>query len=241
MKLYEFIDKTIFFPHYGILVVGDLHIGYEQELIESGISLPERQILDTISDFKKIIKEIENKRWKLKKIVFIGDIKHFFGYEQKENTNFSKILDFLKTKVSEKNIVLIKGNHDLAGFGLDLKNYYIYRNIAFVHGHKVYPEIFKKNINFIILGHLHPSVMLEDKNGVKKEIYKCFLEGKYKGKILIVLPSFLDFTEGTLINEYGEYYLESFSIIPKRYIINFNVYVVGENEVYQFGKVKNFI
>jgi metallophosphoesterase superfamily enzyme len=48
--------------------------------------------------------------------------------------------------------------------------------------------------------------------GVKKEIYKCFLEGKSRGKTSIIIPSFLDFTEGTLVNDYNEDYFESFSI-----------------------------
>ena len=54
MVEYEFISKTLFFPEKGILVIGDLHIGYEAMLRQSGILIPERQIKDLITDLKKI-------------------------------------------------------------------------------------------------------------------------------------------------------------------------------------------
>jgi metallophosphoesterase superfamily enzyme len=51
------------------------------------------------------------------------------------------------------------------------------------------------------------------------------------------MPSFLDFVEGTPVNDYKTDYIESFSIIPKKAILGFNVQVVGKDKVYDFGKV----
>ena len=82
-----FIGKSIFFPETGILAIGDLHVGYEHALIESGILIPEQQVKDIIEDLRKIIEEIKIKRFVLKKIVFLGDIKHYFNYEWKEKFN----------------------------------------------------------------------------------------------------------------------------------------------------------
>jgi len=104
-----FIGKSIFFPETGILAIGDLHVGYEHALIESGILIPEQQVKDIIEDLRKIIEEIKIKRFVLKKIVFLGDIKHYFNYEWKERFNFNKILDFLREFVKDSDIILIKG------------------------------------------------------------------------------------------------------------------------------------
>ena len=89
------------------------------------------------------------------------------------------------------------------------------------------------------MGHLHPSVIISEKDGVKKEKFKCFLTGKYKGKKVILMPSFLDFPEGTPVNDYEEEYIDSFSPIPKSSIMNFNVHVLGENRIFDFGKIKD--
>ena len=234
---YEFIDKTLFFPKQGILVIGDLHIGYELALVESGILLPEQQVAETIENLKEIIQEIKTRKYGLKKIVFLGDIKHFFGYEYAEKANFNKVLDFLKTQVPEENIILIKGNHDTMNLGLNFKNYYVEDGIAFLHGHEPYPAVYDKKISCIVTVHLHPSVILEEEPGVKHETYKCFLEGNVREKKLIVLPSFLGFYEGTPVNFYSEDFIEAFSIISKKDILKFKVNVVGEDSVYEFGRV----
>ena len=234
---HEFIDKCLFFPEQGILVIGDLHIGYELALVESGILLPEQQVAEVLENLKKIINEIKNKRYGLKKVIFLGDIKHFFSYEYAEKANFNKVLDFLKTVVPEKNIILIRGNHDTMNLGFDFRDYYIEDGIAFLHGHVPYPAAYDKTVVCIVTGHLHPSVIIEESPGVKHENYKCFLEGNIKRKTYIVMPSFLEFYEGTPVNFYSEDFIESFSIISKKDIIKFKIHVVGDDGVYEFGRV----
>ena len=125
---FEFIDKAVFFPEQGILAIGDLHIGYEQSLRDSGILIPETQLKDIINNLEDIIKEIKSKSHKLKKIIFLGDIKHYFGYEWREKFYFNKILDFLREHVKDENIILIKGNHDKFDFtGKKMKDYQFMR------------------------------------------------------------------------------------------------------------------
>ncbi|MBU2615951.1 MAG: metallophosphoesterase [Nanoarchaeota archaeon] len=236
---HKFINKTIFFPEKGILAVGDLHIGYEAALLKSGIILPETQVLEVIKELKEIIKEIESKKYKLKKIVFLGDIKHSFGYEWKEKANFKKIMEFLKEHIPEKNIILVKGNHDTMELGLHLRDYYVEGDMFFTHGHQQFIKMYDKKIKTVVSGHMHPSVTLSEKTGVKKETYKCFISGKSKGKTFFILPSFLNFVEGTPVNTYEEDYIESFSIVPEKDILNFDVYVIGKDKVYKFGKIKD--
>lgn len=235
---YIFIDKSLFFPEKGILVIGDLHIGYEDALVESGILIPERQVKEVIENIERLIKEINKRGYGLKKIIFLGDIKHMFGYEWREKAGFNKIIDFLEKYVAKENIIPIKGNHDTIDYSYgNMRNYYLDGSIAFIHGHESFPEIYDKGINIVISGHLHPSVIIQEDPGVKKETYKCFLEGKSKGKMFIVLPSFLDFYEGTPVNYYSEDFVESFSIIPRKDILKFRIHVVGEDKVYDFGRI----
>lgn len=238
---FEFIDKCLFFPEIGILAIGDLHIGYEQSLRDSGFLIPESQVNEVIQELKDIIELIEKKNWKLKKIIFLGDIKHYFGYEWKERIYFNKIVDFLKNYIDEENIILIKGNHDTFDFtGKEMKDYFIERDVAFLHGHKLFPEIFSKNVNTFVTGHIHPSVLIEDKQGIKREKYKCFLVGKFKNKTAIIIPSFFGLIEGTPVNDkiYEPGRKDNFSIIPAKAIKKFKTHVVGENgEIFDFGEV----
>jgi hypothetical protein len=243
MKQFIFLGKTIFFPETGILAVGDLHLGFEYSLQQSGILVPEKQVEEIKEELKKIFEEIKNKKLKLKKVVFIGDIKHSFSYQWKEKNYFKQIMKFISEYISEKNIILIKGNHDTIdySFGDKLKDYFIYKNLAFCHGHKLFPEVFKEKINTIVIGHLHPSITLSDKKNIKREKYKCFLVGKFKNKKIIILPSFLATTEGTTVNSLEYEYQDYFSIIPKKNLMRFDVFIVGENETYNFGKIKKLI
>lgn len=241
-KDYFFFNKTLFFPEKGILVIGDLHLGFEYQLQQSGVLVPERQVKEIIEELKAIFNEIKEKNFNLNKIVFIGDIKHSFSYEWKEKNYFNEVISFLKDYVKEKDIILIKGNHDTIDYSFSdkLQDYYIEEDIAFTHGHQLFSEVFEKNIKTIVIGHLHPSITLSDSQDIKSEKYKCFLIGKFKGKEMIILPSFLATIEGTTINSMDYEYENYFSIIPKKTLMNFEVYIVGEKEVYDFGKIKKF-
>lgn len=238
---YLFIGKTLFFPKQGILAIGDLHLGFELSLNQPNI-LPEMQ-KEIEGQLGKIFETINKKRLKLKKIIFIGDIKHSFSYKWKEKNYFNEILKFLKKYMKEKNIILIKGNHDTIDYSFSdkLQDYFIEDGLAFTHGHKSFPELFEKNIKTIIMGHLHPSVIISDKQNIKREKYKCFLTGKFKNKNIIILPSFLTTLEGTTINSLEYEYEDSFSIIPKKTIMNFETHVIGDKEIYNFGKIKKLI
>jgi len=242
-KNYIFINKCLFFPEKGILTIGDLHLGYEYQLQQSGVLVPEQQVKEVIEELKEIFKEIEEKGFKLKKVVFIGDIKHSFAYEWKEKNYFNEVINFLKGYIKDKDIILIKGNHDTIDYSFSdkLQDYYIDKDIAFCHGHELFMEILDKKVATIVMGHLHPSIILSDKQNIKREKYKCFLIGKFNKKEIIIMPSFLATIEGTTINSLEYEYEDYFSIIPRKNLMNFECYVVGEKEVYNFGKVKELL
>jgi len=244
---YRFISKALYFPETktrkSILAIGDLHIGYEAMLIKTGLLTPMTQMKNLINELNSLIRKTNPG-----KIIFIGDIKHSFGYEAQERFSFKEAYEFLKKHFNEKDIIFIKGNHDTIDYSFEnkLRNYYIEKGrdgkdgIAFIHGHKAFPEIYDKNVKTIVLGHIHPSVVFSDKDTSKKEKYKCFLTGKFKKKDVVILPSFFDISIGQPVNEYSEGYgyEDYFSIIPRKTILNFKVHAIGKDKVYDFGKVK---
>ena len=234
-----FISKSVFFPGYGILAIGDLHVGYEHALVKSGILIPEQQVTGIIEELRKIILEIKNKGFVLKKIIFLGDIKHFFNYEWKEKFNFNKILEFLRTFVKDSDIILIKGNHDKFDFsGKKMKNYYIKNGIAFFHGHMNFPQVLEKEIKTWVIGHLHPSIILSDKAEVKREKYKCFLVGKFNKREVIIAPSFFGIIEGSALNDERYYPEEGFSVVSPKELKKFEVFAINDNgEILNFGKI----
>ena len=240
---YKFFNKTLYLPEQGILVIGDLHLGYDYMIQQSGVLIPEMQVEEIINELKDIFNKIKFKKSKLKKIIFLGDIKHSFTYKWKEKNYFNKVLDFLRENFKEENIVLIKGNHDTIDytFNKKLTDYYIEENIAFLHGDKSFPDIFNSKIKTLVIGHIHPSIILSDKQGIKKERFKCFLVGKFKNKEIIILPSFLSTIEGSPINNYMGEYENGFSVIPEKDLMKFNIHVIGKDKVYKFGKIKELI
>jgi putative SbcD/Mre11-related phosphoesterase len=237
---YKLISKAIFFPKQGILAFGDLHLGYEHMMREEGFSFPFSQLENSEQELIKIFNELKKEKLEIKKIIILGDLKHYFPFKREEKFEVRDFLEFLAEHFPNKEIILIKGNHEK--IELDKRKYeefYIEDNIAFIHGDKYFPEIFDKKIKIIVMGHIHPAIFIEDKTGIKREKYKCFLAGKWKSKDVIILPSFFSFTEGTDIREenYGQgKSKESFSIISKKELIGFDVYVVGKNEIYNFEK-----
>ena len=234
-KNFTLISKTIFFPELKILAVGDLHLGYEQMLREQGIILPFKQLETTENEIKNIINKIGKE--KIKKIIFLGDIKHYFKFKKEEKFEVRNFIDFLRDMMTDCEVILIEGNHDRIQFKeFEYRKFYIERKIAFTHGDKLYKEIFDDKIKTIVISHIHPAVSIREKKGIKMERYKAFLIGEYKKKEVIVVPSFLPLTEGTEINWKYE---DKFSIIPKRQLQNFNVFAVGDERIFEFGKLKD--
>ena len=242
---FKLIGKTIFFPEQKILAIGDLHIGYEKMLNNEGIILPFNQLENTKKEIKETIQKITSENKEIKKIIFLGDIKHNFGFEKTEALEVRKFLEFLEKNFSDKKIIFIKGNHDVIQLqGKDYKDYYIdsSEKIAFTHGDKNYIDLFNKKIKIIVMAHIHPAVMLKDPSGIKREKFKAFLIGKWKNKNLIIVPSFFPLIEGTEINELYSSFEKTkkdFAIINKKELKNFKVYIIGEKEIYEFGKFKD--
>jgi putative SbcD/Mre11-related phosphoesterase len=235
-----FIDKTIFFQEHGILVIGDLHLGYEEMFRVKGYSIPKGQLNDMLSDLKKILDNINKSNYELKKVIFMGDMKHFFSYEKTEGSDFNEIIELLNNKIDLENIILIKGNHDTFEFsGIKMRDFFIEDGIIFSHGHKFFEEMLSKEVKTIVLSHIHPAITLRDSQNIKRENYKCFLEGKWKNKEVIIVPSFFNIVEGTNILSGNDQRRDFFIISDKEELENFIVYIIGDDGVYNFGKLRD--
>ena len=232
----ERVGKCLFLTNGNekVLVVGDLHIGFQQALNDAGILVSRQMFDELIGDFDKIFKKINTV---VDKIILLGDIKHDFGQISKEEWNdLLKLFDYLIPKC--KKLILIKGNHDnmlepvAKKRELKLHDYYCWEEFCFLHGHDDHKKLWEDDkIKTIIVGHGHPALKLRD--GGRSEKYKCFLYGKLKRKNLIIVPSFSEWYAGSDPRE-GDVVLAwdiNFD--------NFNVFVVSDNlEVLDFGKLK---
>jgi hypothetical protein len=143
-----------------------------------------------------------------------------------------RLIDYLERKGK---LILVKGNHDtILGPIADKREIkvvdeFCVDGILILHGHKLPTTDHKPKT--IIIAHEHPAVKI--RSDVRAEKYKCFLKGKYKGKTLIVQPSFNLLIEGTdVISE------ELLSPFLDQDLDNFEVFVV-DKKVYDFGKLKN--
>ncbi len=248
---FEIIDRCLFLEKEKILIVGDLHLGYEEYLMEHGWSFPKTQLEITTEIFSSIFK----KTGKLNKIILLGDVKHHFaGILKSEFGDFYSLVSlFRENLIAKGKVVICKGNHDnilepvVRNYDfVELVDYFSFNEYLFMHGDK---NNFKRNalwiadgkVKALVLGHFHPAVTLHEKLGVKKEKYKCFLHGLSKEfkKNIFFLPSFFPLIEGTDISKRdGE---DDF--LDKIDINNFNVYVLPDastfnEKVYDFGKVK---
>jgi len=230
-KNLKIVDLGLYLKKEQILVIGDLHLGYEESLSRQGVLVPRFQLKETIKRLGDMLEKI-----KAKEIVITGDLKHEFGKilftESRDTLEF---LDFLLKKYK---VTIIKGNHDnvlsyiAQKRNIELKQYVKINDIFICHGDKLMGNIDFFNSKTIIIGHEHPAVSVS-KNS-RNETFKCFLIGKYKDKELIVIPSFNILIEGS--NVLREKILSPF--LKKSKLDEFEVHVIAD-KVYDFGKLKN--
>ncbi len=234
IKGLETVDTSLFLKAERLLVINDLHLGYEEAMHAKGVLVPKFQLEEIIARMRNIFNMIENQNIKINKIVINGDLKHEFGKVLRQEWNdVLKFIDFCLLHCNE--VVIVQGNHDsiikpiaekrevkvVSELRIGKKG-----EIIIIHG----DEIADTEAKTIIIGHEHPAITIRE--GSKYEKFKCFLVGKFKKQKVIVVPSFNPLLEGTDV-------LDGQMLSP--YLGNiddFTVYVIGEKETYDFGKVK---
>jgi len=229
----KIVDLAIQIQDY--LIIGDLHLGYEEALNYQGVMVPKFQYPKIIQKLEEIY-EITN----INKIIINGDLKHEFGkisrQEWKEALQF---IEFLRDHFQE--IILIKGNHDpltpiiAKKTGLDVHRELEVGNFLIMHGDKIPDNWDGIQQETIIIGHEHPAVGL--RSGERLEKMKCYLKGTFRDKNLLVMPSFNFISEGSdILHE------KPLSPFLKGDDLNqFEVIGVENFEYLHFGLVKDLI
>ena len=226
----EIVDLALRVKNY--LIIGDLHLGYEEAMNKQGVLIPRFQFKDTCERINKIVKKLDGK---VNNIILNGDIKHEFGrILETEWRDVRNLVTFLRTKF--ENIILIKGNHDklteiiAEKENLEVYDHYQIDKTTILHGDYIPPVTFK-DVDNIIIGHEHIAVSLRESSASEK--FKAFIMGKYQRKNLIAMPSFNTVTIGTDVTK--ERLLSPFL---QHDLDNFEVFIVEDKEYY-FGKIKD--
>ncbi|MBS3098637.1 metallophosphoesterase [Candidatus Pacearchaeota archaeon] len=219
-----------------ILVIGDLHLGYEGSLQKSGIFVEGGLFKENLEYLDGVFEKIG----KVNEIVLLGDVKHEFGKiiweERKEVVEFLEYL-FMRTG----RVVIVKGNHDMVVEYIPnvdkvkLFDYCVLGENCFLHGDRDFDGTKDKKIKRLIIGHAHPAIKLEEKNGAKIEKFKCFLVGKFEGKEIVIVPSFFEGSVGSDVRE------RNLGLAWNFKLKNFRVRVVQEEslETLDFGKLSS--
>ena len=150
-----------------IIVVGDLHIGWEVTLSRQGIHVPS-QTSKMLSRLKEIIRNEKPTR-----VIMLGDVKHSVsGAELEEWRDVPEFFEGLTKLVPCIQVVL--GNHDgnlepltpssvqlIPSTGIEL-----WKKFGLIHGH-AWPAPQLLECETLILGHLHPAITLRDAMGYR--------------------------------------------------------------------------
>ena len=242
----EYLNKGLLIGN--ILVIGDIHFGYSEKSYRA--VYPQIQLDEIKKEIDEIFDFVGKNNRKIKKIILLGDIKHNFkNISSEEWRETLQFMDFLIEKVGKKNIFVVKGNHDvslnpiLKKRSIKLNDFYEInikikkkiKKFVFCHGNILFKQCLDSD--YVVIGHLHPAIVLEDK--YKSEKYKCFMEGKWKKKQVFILPSFSEISKGIDLSRLDDYKKE-FSIIPNKNLKNFEIIIYNNNDKkeHSFGKLK---
>lgn len=180
-------DRCLVLQEGRVMVIGDLHLGYERALEEEGFYLPRINTGTIRNALNKAICRHEPST-----IILLGDIKHDFKrtrYEARE-----EILSLIRMLRAAADVVVVRGNHDnfiqnvLSEEGILAVDHVDVGGFRLEHGHV------DSGVRPVIIGHEHPSVKIRDplSGGLKMA---CFLHLEKEG--IIVLPPFSLLSSGT--------------------------------------------
>ncbi|MFC1741012.1 metallophosphoesterase [Nanoarchaeota archaeon] len=233
LKGIEIVDLALYLSSEKVLVITDLHIGYEDALVKQGVLVPKFHFRDLVKRVEGIFEKLAKAKKEVDVVVINGDLKHEFGrISEEEWRNTLKMIDYLSRRCER--ILLVRGNHDKVLGPIAEKrkvllvDEFVVGDVLVCHGDRI-PEI-PASVKTVVIGHEHPAVSLDE--DLRRETYKCFLVGKHKRKNLVVLPSLHPLAEGSDVKR--EKMLSPFL---KKDIGGFDVYIVAD-KVYEFGKLR---
>jgi putative SbcD/Mre11-related phosphoesterase len=188
-------------------VVADLHIGIEVQLRASGFNLP--------TQMPKMITSLESVASRADNLMILGDLKHKIpNVGHREDKEIRQLVSRM-LELYDK-VVVVVGNHDggiasalpegcdaLSSRGTRVED------VGLFHGH-VWPSESVMAADTVVMGHVHPSVMMTDSLG-SRNIEKCWVRARPKREAveeryescpreIVIVPAFNPLLTGTPVN-----------------------------------------
>ncbi len=150
-----------------ILVIADLHIGWEVALSEQGIHIPS-QTTKLVQKLEQIVRVVSPTE-----LVILGDVKHAVAKVEPEE--WRDVPEFLEKAIRlVPTVKVVPGNHDgnlepltprdvliLPTSGVNVLG-----DVALVHGH-AWPSPELLSCSTLVMGHVHPVVVFSDPLGLR--------------------------------------------------------------------------
>ncbi len=149
-----------------VLVVADLHMGWEVLLAQKGVHVPSQmpKILNKLLRLVKVCKPT--------RLIFLGDVKDAIAkVEMREWRDIPEFFEALEKKVPE--IQVIPGNHDgnlepLLPLTVEIlpTTGFVFGDVGLLHGH-TWPAPELLSCRSLVTGHVHPMVTFRDPLGFR--------------------------------------------------------------------------
>jgi len=150
-----------------VLVIADLHLGWEVTLAHQGIHVPS-QVPRLLEKLRKILAETHPKL-----LVLLGDVKHAVSKVELEEWKyvpefFDKLVEIIP------DVEIVPGNHDgnlepltPPSVKINKSNgMVLWDSVGLFHGH-AWPAPPLLGCKFLVMGHLHPVVVFKDPLGFR--------------------------------------------------------------------------
>lgn len=150
-----------------VLVIADLHLGWEVTLAHQGIHVPS-QVPRLMEKLRRIIQDTNPQQ-----LVLLGDVKHAVAKVELEEWKY--VPEFFEGLVDLiPNIQVVPGNHDGNLEPLTPPSVKIHRSpglvlwntVGLFHGH-AWPSPPLLGCSYLVMGHLHPVVVFKDPLGFR--------------------------------------------------------------------------
>jgi putative SbcD/Mre11-related phosphoesterase len=170
-----------------LMVIADLHMGWEMSLSGKGIHVPSQtpKLLNRLTDLLSEYKPDE--------ILVLGDVKHTIATAEKmEWHDIPDFFNALKKRVQQ--VSIIRGNHDgnlepLLPEGITVlpSTGVAFGDVGFFHGHQ-WPSVALLKCKTLVMGHVHPVVVFRDPAGfrVTRQVWvKADCDGSKLSEVLL--------------------------------------------------------
>lgn len=180
------LDRAVYVPDYGALLLSDIHLGKAETFQMAGIPVAQQVNGETLERLRSHCETVQPQQ-----IFILGDLFHSRqGRVNEVDTAWSTFLDDTSAKVT-----LILGNHDRAALGQQFNMDYSNRPIPLgklllSHEPTSLDHLSKGHLN--ICGHIHPVARLQ--STLDRLRLPCFYHEHHCQRL--TLPSFGSFTGG---------------------------------------------